>query len=147
LLEIPAIVSAVQGQDGSSAKIMPEIAQGLGELSISYRTTTDSFENQAIKQTIEATGRKTLLIAGVATEVAVQMTALSACDAGYRVFIVIDAVGGISQRSEDAALHRIAQAGGSTVSVAGLAGELAGDFSQPVAQQAVKILFELASGA
>ena len=146
LLGIPAIVSAVQGQDGSPAKVMPEIAQGLGDLPIHYRTTADSFENQAIRQTIEATGRKTLLIAGVATELAVQLPALSASDLGYRVFIVIDAIAGISQRSEDAALRRITQAGASTVSIATLSGELAGDFSQPTAQQAIGILFEMAGG-
>ncbi|GAC1356839.1 MAG: isochorismatase family protein [Ktedonobacteraceae bacterium] len=146
MLGLPAIVSGVRGQDGNPTRFMPEIAQGLGELSIHYRTSADSFENQAIKQAVEATGRKTILISGVATEVAVQLPALSACDLGYRVFIVVDAVAGISARTEDAALRRIAQAGGSTVSVATLAGELAGDFSQPVAQQAVGILFEMADG-
>ena len=146
LLGMPAIVSAIQGQDGSPAKIMPEIAQGLGELPVHYRTTADSFENQAIKQAIEATGRKTILIAGTATEVAVQLPALSGSDLGYRVFIVIDAVAGISERTEDAALRRIAQAGASTVSVATLSGELAGDFSQPRAQQAIGILFEMIGG-
>ncbi len=146
LLGMPAIVSAIQGQDGSPAKIMPEIAQGLGELPVHYRTTADSFDNQAIKQAIEATGRKTILIAGTATEVAVQLPALSGSDLGYRVFIVIDAVAGISERTEDAALRRIAQAGASTVSVATLSGELAGDFSQPRAQQAIGILFEMVGG-
>ncbi len=146
LLEMPAIISAVKGQDGSPAKLMPEIMQGLGELPVHYRTTADSFENQAIKQAIEATGRKTILLAGAATEVAVQLPALSGSDLGYRVFIVIDAVAGISERTEEAALRRITQAGASTVSVATLAGELAGDFSQPRAQQAIKILFEMANG-
>jgi hypothetical protein len=146
LLGMPAIVSAVKGQDGSSAQVMPEIMQGLGELPIYYRTTTDSFKNEAIKEAIEATGRKTILIAGAATEVAVQLPALSGSNLGYRVFIVVDAVGGISERTEDAALRRIAQAGGSTVSVATLAGELAGDFSQPIAQQAIGILFEMVGG-
>ncbi len=146
LLEMPAIVSAVRGQDGGPAHIMPEIAQGLGELPIHYRTTADSFENQAIKQAIEATGRKTILIAGAATEVAVQLPALSGSDLGYRVFLVIDAVAGISERTEDAALRRIAQAGASTVSIATLSGELAGDFSQPTAQQAIAILFAMVGG-
>lgn len=146
LLGMPAIVSAVKGQDGSPAKIMAEIAQGLGELPIHYRTTADSFENQAIKQAIEATGRKTILIAGAATELAIQLPALSGSDLGYRVFIVIDAVAGISERTEDAALRRIAQAGASTVSIATLSGELAGDFSQPTAQQAIGILFEMVGG-
>jgi hypothetical protein len=144
LLGMPAIISAVKGQGESSADIMPEIAQGLGELPVYYRTTTDSFENQAIKQAIEATGRKTILIAGTATEVAVQLPALSASDLGYRVFIVVDAVAGISERTEDAALRRIVQAGASTIPIATLAGELAGEFSQPTAQQAIKILFEMA---
>ncbi len=146
LLGLPAIVSAVMGQDGSPAKIMPEIEQGLGTLPVHYRTTADSFENEAIKQAIEATGRKTILISGVATELAVQLPALSGSDLGYRVFVVIDAVAGISERTEDAALRRIAQAGGSTVSIATLAGELAGDFSQPTAQQAIGIVFEMAGG-
>ncbi len=146
VLEMPAIVSAVRGQDGGPAVIMPEIMQGLGELPIHYRTTADSFENQAIKQAIEATGRKTILIAGAATEVAVQLPALSGSDLGYRVFLVIDAIAGISARTEDAALRRIAQAGASTVSIATLSGELAGDFSQPKAQQAVGILFEMVGG-
>jgi nicotinamidase-related amidase len=146
LLGMPAIVSAVMGQDGSPARIMPEIIQGLGELPIHYRTTADSFANQDIKQAIEATGRKTILIAGAATEVAVQLPALSGSDLGYRVFLVIDAVAGISERTEDAALRRIAQAGASTVSIATLSGELAGDFSQPTAQQAIGILFEMVGG-
>ena len=96
-LAMPAIVSAVMGQDGSPARIMPEIAQGLGELPVYSRTTADSFENQTLKQAIEATGRKTILIAATATEVAVQLPALSGSDMGYRVFIVIDAVAGKSR--------------------------------------------------
>ncbi len=146
LLGMPAIVSAVKGQDGSPAQIMPEIAQGLGELPIYYRTTADSFANPAIKQAVEATGRKTILIAGAATEVAVQLPALSGSDLGYRIFLVIDAVAGISERTEDAALRRIVQAGASTVSIATLSGELVGDFSQPTAQQAIGILFEMVGG-
>ena len=146
LLGMPAVVAAVMGQDGSPAQIMPEIAQGLGELPTYHRTTADSFENEAIRKAIEATGRKTILISGVATELAVQLPALSGSDLGYRVFVVVDASAGISARTEDAALLRISQAGASTVSIATLAGELAGDFSQPTAQQAIGILFEMVGG-
>lgn len=144
---LPALVTAVAGMDGSPARLMPEIAQGLGELPIHYRTTADSFENPAIKEAIEKTGRKTILISGVATELAVQLPALSGMSLGYRMFVVVDASGGISERTEAAALSRILQAGASTVSVATLAGELAGDFSQPTAQQAIQILFQMAGGA
>jgi nicotinamidase-related amidase len=144
LFEIPAIVTGIQGADGSPAGILGEIAEGLGELPTYHRTTCDSFLNEAIVTAIEATGRKTLLISGVATELAVQLPALTASDRGYRVFVVLDACGGMSERTENAALLRLAKAGATAVSVMTLAGELAGDFREARGQQAVGILFEMA---
>lgn len=146
LFEMPVVVTGVQGQDGSPAKIVPEIAQALGELPTHHRTTCDSFLNPEILAAIEATGRKTLLISGVATELAVQLPALTACDLGYKVFVVLDACGGMSERTEQAALLRVAKAGATTVSVMTLAGEIAGDFREPRAQQAIGILYEMAKG-
>lgn len=146
ILDIPAIVTAVMGMDGSPAKIMPEIAEGIGEFPIHYRSTADSFLNEGIRAAIEKTGRNTILVCGVATELAVQLPALSGADLGYRMFVVVDACAGISVRSEDAAFRRIVQAGASTVSIATLAGELAGDFSQPSAQAALGVLFDLVAG-
>jgi isochorismate hydrolase len=144
LFDIPAIVSGIQGEDGSPAKVLPEIAQALGELPTHHRTICDSFLNRDIVAAIESTGRKTLLIAGVATELAVQLPALTASDQGYRVFVVLDACGGMSERTEQAALLRITQAGATAVSVMALAGEIAGDFREPKAQQAIGILYEMA---
>jgi isochorismate hydrolase len=144
LLDIPAIVSGIRGEDGSPAKVVSEIADGLGALPTYHRTTCDSFLNEEIVSAIKATGRKTLLIAGVATELAVQLPALTASDQGYRVYVVLDACGGMSERTEQAALLRIANAGATTVSVMTIAGELAGDFREVKAQQAIGILYEMA---
>jgi isochorismate hydrolase len=144
LFEIPAIISAVRGQDGGEARILPQIAQGLGALPTHYRTTCDSVLNTEIISAIEKTQRKTLLISGVATELAVQLPALTASDQGYRVYVVLDACGGMSERTEQAALLRMAKAGATTVSVITLAGEIAGDFREPKAQQAIGILYEMA---
>ena len=144
LFEIPAIISAVRGQDGGEARILPQIAQGLGALPTHYRTTCDSVLNTEIISAIEKTQRKTLLISGVATELAVQLPALTASDQGYRVYVVLDACGGMSERTEQAALLRMAKAGTTTVSVITLAGEIAGDFREPKAQQAIGILYEMA---
>jgi nicotinamidase-related amidase len=80
----------------------------------------------------------------VATELAVQLPALTASDQGYKVFVVLDACGGMSERTEQAALQRMAKAGATTVSVMTLAGELAGDFREVKAQQAIGILYEMA---
>jgi nicotinamidase-related amidase len=144
LFDIPAIVSGIQGEDGCPASVLPEIAQALGDLPTHHRTVCDSFLNPGIVAAIEGTGRKTLLISGVATELAVQLPALTASDLGYKVYVVLDACGGMSERTEQAALLRIANAGATTVSVMTLAGEIAGDFREPKAQQAIGILNEMA---
>jgi nicotinamidase-related amidase len=144
LLEIPAIVTGVGGEGGKPAEIIPQIAEGLGALPTHHRTTCDSFLNQEIVSAIKNTGRKTLLISGVATELAVQLPALTASDQGYHVYVVMDACGGMSERTEQAALLRMAKAGATTVSVMTLAGEFAGDFREPKAQQAIGILYEMA---
>lgn len=144
LFGIPAIVSAVRGQDGGDAKILPQIAEGLGVLPTHHRTTCDSALNPEIVSAIERTRRKTLLISGVATELAVQLPALTASDQGYRVYVVLDACGGMSERTEQAAFLRMTKAGATTVSVMTLAGEIAGDFREPKAQQAIGILYEMA---
>jgi len=144
LLDIPAIVSGVRSEDGNASKMIPQIAEGLGDLPTHHRTTCDSFLNEEIVSAIKATGRKSLLICGVATELAVQLPALTASDQGYKVFVVLDACGGMSERTEQAALQRMAKAGATTVSVMTLAGELAGDFREARAQQAIAILYEMA---
>lgn len=144
LFDIPAIVSGIRGEDGSPAKVLAEIADGLGTLPTHHRTTCDSFLNEEIVTAMKATGRKTLLISGVATELAVQLPALTASDQGYKVLVVLDACGGMSERTEYAALLRMAKAGATAVSVMTLAGELAGDLREPKAQQAIGILYEMA---
>jgi hypothetical protein len=64
---------------------------------------------------------------------------------GYRVFVVADACGGMSERTEQAAIERIVNAGGSLVSVMTLAGELAGDFRTAEAQAAIGVLYDMAN--
>ncbi len=146
LFELPVVISALQMPPNGDAKIMPEIGKALGDYAIHYRTSADSLENAEIKAAIESTGRKTLLIGGTVTEIAVQMAALSGLALGYRVFVVVEAVGGASQRTEEAAFHRLLQAGATTTSATALCLEIAGDFRQPKGEQAMKILGALMSG-
>jgi nicotinamidase-related amidase len=130
---------------GSPAKVISEIGEALGSLPTHHRTTCDSFLNNDIRAAIESTGRRTLLISGVVTELAVQLPALTAAVLDYKVHVVIDACGGMNQRTEEAALLRMMHAGVTPASVMTLAGELAGDLTTPKAQQAVGILFSMAA--
>ena len=148
IFNLPVLITAVPGADGKPSPLMAEVEAGRGrERGVFVRTTPNSFNDQELRAAIEASGRKTLLISGVATEVAVQLPALTAAAEGYDVHVLIDACGGISPRTEDAALRRLAGAGVKISSLPTLVGELAGDFTQPNGQQAIGVLFELAGGS
>jgi nicotinamidase-related amidase len=100
------------------------------------RTIPAAFRNPPLVDAIRDTRRKTILIAGVATEVVVQLAALGAVQAGYRAEVVTDVCGGLSARSEEATLRRMNEDGIVLTSLAGLFGELAGALSDPQTQQA-----------
>jgi nicotinamidase-related amidase len=146
IFDIPVIVSSVAGEDGKPAVITPEIEEGYGKYSIHHRSTANSLLSEEILTIIRNSGRHTLLISGVATELAVQLPATTAAEHGYRAFVVVDACGGISERTEQAALARIAHAGATTTCVMTLAGELAGDFRQATSQAAIGVVFDMAAG-
>jgi hypothetical protein len=63
---------------------------------------------------------------------------------GFNVQIVLDACGGLSVQTDDAALRRLVHAGVVTTSIPSLAGQLAGDFTQPKGMQALGIFYEMA---
>lgn len=141
LFGLPPVVTTVP--TGSDApKVAPELAEALGELPPHTRTTTNAFTHKATRAAILATGRRVLLVAGVATEIIVQHSALSALAHEMEVQVVVDACGGLSPRTEEAAFRRMTQAGVISTSIASLAGQLAGELTQPRAQQALSILYE-----
>lgn len=144
IFEIPMVVTVVPGADGKPSPLMPEVEAGMTG-SVFVRTTPNSMNDEPIRAALKASGRKVLLVSGVATEVAVQLPALTAAAEGYDVHVIVDACGGVTERSEDAALRRLTQGGVKTSSLLSLIGELAGDFSQPKGQEAIGVLFELAS--
>jgi nicotinamidase-related amidase len=144
IFDIPMVVTVVPGADGKPSKLMTEVEAAMTG-TIFVRTTPNSMNDSAIRSAIEGSRRKVLVISGVATEVAVQLPALTAAAEGYDVHVIVDACGGVSQRTEEAAMRRLAQGGVKTSSLLSLIGELAGDFSEARGQQAIGVLFDLAS--
>jgi hypothetical protein len=146
IFELPKLITAVPGGDGQVSPLMPELEAARSGAPIFVRTTPNSMNDAEIRRAIEASGRKTILVSGVATEVAVQLPSLTLAAEGYDVHVIVDACGGVSPRTENAALRRLIAAGVKTSSLPTLVGELAGDFRELRGQQAIGVLFELAGG-
>ena len=139
---LPAIASSVP----PGGAYLPGVLEALPAIPVMPRTFTSAFADNATTAAISATGRRTLIIAGVESEIVVQRTSLDALSLGYAVYVAVDACGGVSARTEDAAWRRIAQAGGVTTSVTTFAAELAGDFTTELGGKTLGIMYETLGG-
>lgn len=102
----------------------------------------DSWNQPEFVEAVEATGRRTLLMAGTSTDGCLLYTAINARRAGYEVHAVLDASGSAFRMSEEAALHRMSQEGVVLTSASTLIGELAYDWQTPSGAELRKVLAE-----
>lgn len=131
---------SVAGQPG---RLVPELLPYANAGNTYPRIPAGTFMDAPLVAGLAAHRRKVLVVSGYATEVAVLQTALGALEAGYRVYVAVDAVGSKSTRTERAALDEMAQAGATPISVLALAGMLAPDFSKPPGSSVLATFDEL----
>jgi nicotinamidase-related amidase len=139
--ELPVVLSTVyvkHGMSGTNAELL-EALPGVQEID---RTTMNSWEDPEFRAAVEQTGRKKLVIAGLWTEVCVVFPTLDALRAGYQVYVVADAIGGVSRVAHESAMQRMIQAGAIPISVLGLACELQRDWGRPEANRLRAIMRE-----
>lgn len=75
------------------------------------RRSMNAWEDEGVRSRVEATGKRTLLIAGLLTEACVSFPALHALADGYEVYCVADACAGATEESHRLALSRLQSAG------------------------------------
>lgn len=91
LLKIPVITTASE-PSGSNGPLIPEIHRDAPHaVYVPRKGEVNAWDNADFVAEVEATGRKTLVMAGVWTSVCVMFPALDARAAGYDVYAVIDA--------------------------------------------------------
>jgi nicotinamidase-related amidase len=90
---------------------MPAVRGVLPEVPIIERRSMNVWEDEAARAAVVNAGRPRVLISGLLTEACVSFAALSAAAAGYEVFVVADACGGLTEAGHDLALRRMASAG------------------------------------
>lgn len=93
------LIEELQKLEGAKAKYVPR----KGEIS--------AWDNADFVNAVEATGRKTLVIAGIWTSVCVNFPALQAKADGYKVYFVTDASGDPSVMASQTTVARAVQAG------------------------------------
>ena len=138
LLGLPMQFSVVP--DDGAPVLIPELAQHAGCVALLPRMSASPFLDAATRVALAEPGRRTLIVSGFATEVVVLHAARAAIAAGYSVLVPVDACGGMSARTEDAAFRQIESAGGVTTSVVGLVTALAPDAATSPGREAFAAL-------
>jgi nicotinamidase-related amidase len=139
LLKIPVITTASE-PNGPNGPLMPEIHQSAPHaVYVPRKGEVNAWDNEDFVKTVRATGKKTLIIAGVWTSVCVMFPALDAKAAGFKVYAVIDASGDPSELTSRTTLARFAQAGIIPTSTNAVLSEMHRTWNRPEAGELAKL--------
>ena len=107
------IIASTTAKDALWGPTFPELVAVLDtkEYPIIDRMTMNAWDDPQFVKAVEATGRKHLLFAGVTLQVCAATPAYSALAAGYKSYVVVDALGVLNAANRQVGIARIQQAG------------------------------------
>jgi len=106
------------------------------------QTAFDALSERGFCERLEATGRRTVIIAGIEAHICVTQTALSCVGAGYRVHVVADAVCSRRPADRDTALERLRSAGVVVTTSESVLYEALGDAGAPAFREVLRLVKE-----
>lgn len=111
VFNIQTIITTVE-TESFSGNTYPELLDVFPGQDILERTSMNSWDDQKVRDALQANGKKKVVVAGLWTEVCNNSFALCAMLEGdYEIYMVADASGGTSKEAHDYAMQRMIQAG------------------------------------
>jgi len=139
LMKIPVITTASE-PNGPNGPLMSEIHQFAPHATfVPRKGEVNAWDNEDFVRTVRATGKKTLIMAGVWTSVCVMFPALDAKAAGFKVYAVTDASGDPSEMASRTTLARFIQAGIIPTSTNAVLSEIHRTWNRPEAGDLAKL--------
>jgi nicotinamidase-related amidase len=96
---------------GPNGPTMPELTALFPEVEVIDRPFVNFWNDPASKAVVQQTGRRKLVISGLATEVCAAFPAISALRDGYETYVVIDACADFNPLTTQVTMARLAAAG------------------------------------
>lgn len=138
LLDVP-VVWAEQLPDKLGATV-DELQAPLEGLAPCAKSNFGCFGDPALRERIEHSGRRQVLLAGIETHVCVWQTAAALIEAGYSVHVIADAVSSRNAFNRDIGLQRMARAGAHPSNVEMVLFELMVDATHPKFRDVTRLL-------
>jgi nicotinamidase-related amidase len=123
LSSVPVITTA-SVPEGPNGPLLPEVFDNAPDARyVSRHGEVNAWDVPEFRDAVRETGRQSVIVAGIITNVCVVEPALAALADGYRVYAVINASGTYSQAAQRLAVERLVQAGVTIIDVEGVISE------------------------
>jgi len=142
---LPVVVST-SATKVYSGPLMPAIQAVLPGVVSLERRNMNVWEDEGAREAIVKTGRRRLIVSGLLTEACVTFSVLSALSAGFEVYVVGDACGGLTPASYDLALRRMEAAGARVTSWIQVLLELQRDWTRRATYDQARAIVETHGG-
>ncbi|MEM7777751.1 MAG: isochorismatase family protein [Pseudomonadota bacterium] len=127
--DIPVVMGTSWPQ-GPNGPTMPELKALFPEVEVIDRPVVNFWNDPTSRAAVEATGRKKLVISGLATEVCAAFPAISALRDGYETYVVVDACADFNPLITQVTVQRLAAAGVIVTTWVAVLAELAANTQQ-----------------
>jgi nicotinamidase-related amidase len=140
------IVASTSATKVYSGPLMPTVQAAIPEVIAHERRNMNAWEDDGTRGAIEATKRRRLIVSGLLTEACVTFPVLSALSAGYEVYVVGDACGGLTPSSHELALRRMEAAGAKMTSWIQVLLEMQRDWTRHATYEGARAVVEAHGG-
>ncbi|GMU39012.1 MAG: isochorismatase family protein [Phycisphaerae bacterium] len=142
LHKVPSVITT-SAETGPNGPFLPEVLALLPDAPLISRPgQINAWENADFVEAIRKTGRKKIVMSGITTDVCVAFAALSALDAGYEVYVVVDASGSMNADTQTASLMRMSDAGAIMGTWFAIACEMLYDWRNPAGPGSAQLFIE-----
>lgn len=126
---LPTLLSTV-AKDSFAGPFMPEVTELFPKSEVIDRSSINAWLDTRFRRSIEAMGRKKIVLGGLWTEACVMFPTLELLNAGYEVYVPTDACGDVTPEAHERAVDRLVQAGAVPMTSLQVAFELQQDWAR-----------------
>ena len=142
VFKLPIVLSTSLGQ-GPNGPFIPEVVSLFPDVPVIDRPgIIDAWDDPKFVAAVEKTGRKNLIMAGVTVDVCLAFAAMHAVKAGYNVYGVIDASGGVEVTIRENAVARMKDYGVTPINWTTVAAELQRDWRLPTGKDLGRVFHD-----
>jgi len=116
MFDVPVILTAIESKD-FSGRLAPQLQARFPDQSPLKLSSMNAWDDSQFVAAVRETGRRNFLIAGLWSEACLAFPALQMLEEGFGIYVVEDASGGTNRSAHHAALRRVEQAGGVSLTV------------------------------